>query len=68
MLSSCRYYHYASPFLIGFSVFVTLFSAAKIMVFYNCAKSFLRKNTFFCVFAKYILQHVRNKGKQITKL
>ena len=29
---------------------------------------FLRKNTFFCVFAKYILQHIRNKGKQITKL
>ena len=39
-------------------------NTAKIMVFPNYTKSFLEKDTFFCFLRKYILQHIRTKGKR----
>lgn len=33
------------------------------MVFANYTKSFLEKDTFFCILRKYILQLIRTKGK-----
>ena len=39
------------------------FYRGKILVFPNYTKSFLEKDTFFCFLRKYILQHIRTKGK-----